>query len=251
MLITDWIRAAVAGVTADGRKIESQHLVEMAGSYSQDTYNARIWAEHIRSVTPDGMFKALGDVVNVKAELIKGGDLKGRMALYVRIEPHQDLVSMVRNGQKVHLSIEAQPNFANTGKYYLVGLGVTDSPASIGTGIMKFSTATRQENLFSTPQEALINLPKANGMTPEEYRATRAEIFKAEKAELETLFSTKLKEATDPLVEKLTAQDAELKNLKEKQDKVIELATPIAGNPPRDREPHGGGYSDSKERYGY
>ena len=232
MFVTDWIRAAVAGVTADGRNIDDQQLVEMASSYSQDTYNARIWAEHIRSVTPDGMFKALGDVVDVKAERIKGGDLKGRMALYVRIEPHQDLIVMVRNGQKVHLSIEAQPNFANTGKYYLVGLGVTDSPASLGTGIMKFSTAIRQENLFSTPQETLINLPQVNDMNRDEFKQL-------------------LNEAIKPLIEKFNEQSHELKVLKEKQDKVIELATPPPMNNYHDHEPHGGGYSDSRRHYGY
>ncbi len=227
MLITEWIRAAVAGATVDGRNISEQSLVEMAASYSQETYNARIWPEHIRSMMPDGIFKALGDVVEVKAERIKGGDLNGCMALSVRIAPHPDLIAMVRSGQKVHLSIEVQPNFAGTGKHYLVGIGVTDSPASLGTGIMKFSTAARQENLFSTPQETTINLPKENTMNRDDFKQLLAE-------------------SLNPLVERLNTYSEELKSLKEKQDKVIELATPIAGNPPRDREPHGGGYSDRK-----
>lgn len=227
MLITEWIRAAVAGATADGREISEQQLLEMAESYSQETYNARIWPEHIRGVMPDGMFKALGDVAEVKAERIKGGDLNGRMAFYVRIAPHQDLIAMVRGGQKVHLSIEMQPNFASTGKHYLVGVGVTDSPASLGTGIMKFSTAERQTNIFSTPQLTPINLPTEFDMTSEDFKAL-------------------LSEALKPLVEKLNTYSDELKSLKEKQDKVIELATPIAGNPPRYREPHGGGDSDRK-----
>lgn len=159
MFITDWIRANVAGTTADGREIAEQTLVEIAESYSQDTYNARIWPEHIRGITPDGMFKALGDVVQVKAERISGGALAGKLALYVKISPHQDLIAMVRNGQKVHLSVEIEPKFADTGKAYLVGLGVTDSPASLGTGIMKFSTAQRATSLFSTPLEADIKEP--------------------------------------------------------------------------------------------
>ena len=59
-------------------------------------------------------------------------------------------------------------------------------------------------------------------------------------------FKQLLAESLNPLVERLNTYSEELKSLKEKQDKVIELATPIAGNPPRDREPHGGGYSDRK-----
>lgn len=229
MIITDWIRAAVAGATVDGREISEQHLEDMAASYSQETYNARIWPEHIRGIMPDGMFKALGDVVQVKAERIKGGDLAGRLALHLKMSPHQDLIAMVRNGQKVHLSIEAQPNFANTGKTYLVGVGATDSPASLGTGIMKFSTADRHENIFSTPQETPIPLPQEHTMNREDFKQLLAE-------------------SLNPLVEKLNTQSNELKSLKEKQDKVIELATPPAGNGRHygDREPHNGGDSDRK-----
>lgn len=162
-MLTDWIRAAVAGATADGREITEQQLEDIAASYSQETYNARIWPEHIRGVAPDGMFKALGDVVEAKAERISGGALAGKLALYVKIAPHPDLINMVRNGQKVHLSVEINPKFADTGKAYLMGLGVTDSPASLGTGIMKFSTADRHENLFSTPAAAEIKEPQGTG----------------------------------------------------------------------------------------
>jgi hypothetical protein len=159
MNITDWTRAGVAGATADGRDIAEQAILDIATSYSQETYNARIWPEHIRGIAPDGIFKALGDVVQVKAERISSGALAGKMALYVKLAPHQDLIAMVRNGQKVHLSMEIEQNFAATGKAYLVGLGATDSPASLGTGIMKFSTAERKTSLFSTPLEADIKEP--------------------------------------------------------------------------------------------
>jgi hypothetical protein len=152
-LSTDFIRAAVEGTTADGREITAEQIQQMAASYSQDVYNARIWPEHIRGVMPDGLFKALGDVVEVKAERIKGGALDGKTALYVKIEPHPDLITMVRSGQKVHLSIEMQTKFATTNGAYLMGLGVTDSPASLGTGIMKFSTSNRTDSVFTDPQE--------------------------------------------------------------------------------------------------
>ena len=158
-LTTDFIRAAVEGKTADGREITAQQIQQMAESYSQDVYNARVWTEHLRGTLPDGLFKALGDVVEVKAESIKGGALNGKMALYVKLEPHPDLVTMVRSGQKVHLSIEMHPNMPNTNGAYLMGLGVTDSPASLGTGIMKFSTSERAESIFSDPAECAINEP--------------------------------------------------------------------------------------------
>lgn len=229
MLITDPIRAAVAGKTIDGRDIAEQAIVDMATTYHPETYNARIWPEHIRGVMPDGMFKALGDVVEAKARRIQGGDLAGRMALFIRIAPHQDLIAMVRNGQKVHLSIEMQPDFAGTGKAYLVGVGVTDSPASLGTGIMKFSTAARHENLFSTPHHTPINLPKEHDMNREDFKQLLAEAMKPLEARLEKL-------------------ESHYSTMESKQDEIILLATPIPGNRRRagDHEPHNGGDSERK-----
>lgn len=227
MLITDWIRAAVAGNTVDGRQISETAVTEVADSYTQETYNARIWPEHIRGIAPGGLFKALGDVVQVKAERIKSGSLVGKLGLYVKLAPHEDLIALVRGGQKVHLSVELQTNFAGTGKAYLVGLGVTDSPASLGTGIMKFSTSDRQNNLFSLPQAADINLSEDSTMNPE-------------------LLTQAIQTAMKPLLDRMEAQEGRYKTIEDKVDKIIELATPIAGNGKRrgDREPHNGGYSE-------
>ncbi|MFM2317782.1 MAG: hypothetical protein RLZZ215_403 [Pseudomonadota bacterium] len=150
-LKTDWIRACIAGRTVDGREITEQQIQDMASSYTPEVYLAHIWPEHIRGIDPSGVFKSLGDVLELKAERIKGGALDGVLALYAILEPHPDLVTIVRNGQKVHLSVEIEQSFADTGKAYLMGLGVTDSPASLGTGLMHFNAQSRHTNLFSTP----------------------------------------------------------------------------------------------------
>ena len=159
MLITDWLCAGVAGPTIDGREIIEQQISQMAATYNPVLYNARVWPEHIRGLISDGLFKALGDVVEVKAERLKSGPLADKLALYVKIAPLPELVEMVRNGQKVHLSVEIDPAFAHTNGAYLVGLGVTDSPASLGTSILKFSAASRPQNLFSNPLESALHLP--------------------------------------------------------------------------------------------
>lgn len=166
MLITDWLCACVAGATIDGREITELQISQIATTYNQTLYNARVWPEHIRGVVPDGLFKALGDVVEVKAEKLTSGALAGKLALYVKIAPLPELVTMVRNGQKVHLSIELDPEFAHTKGAYLVGLGVTDSPASLGTSILKFSAASRPQNLFSSPLESVLQgaLPSADAV---------------------------------------------------------------------------------------
>ena len=46
-------------------------------------------------------------------------------------------------GQKIYSSMEIMSNFADTGKAYLVGLAITDTPASLGT-TANFSTAAKQ-----------------------------------------------------------------------------------------------------------
>lgn len=231
MFITGWIRAAVAGATVDGREIKEQYLMDMASAYSPDTYAAQIWLEHMRGIVPDGLFKSLGSVSAAKVERIKdGGALDGRLGFYVRLAPHADLVAMVRNGQKVHLSVEIAPDFAKTGKAYLMGVGVTDSPASLGVGAMKFSASSRQENLFSEPVPTVIDLPQASESQH---------------------FSLMLVAAMQPVMDKLNTVSQQYQTINDNLEKIIELATPIAGNGKRsgDREPHGGGTSSPNKHF--
>lgn len=54
---------------------------------------------------------------------------------------------MVKAGQKVYTSMEIRPNFANSGKCYLVGLAVTDDPASLGTEYLEFCSRATQNPL--------------------------------------------------------------------------------------------------------
>ena len=50
--------------------------------------------------------------------------------------------------------MEVVQNFAGTGKAYLAGLGVTDSPASLGTDELKFSARHTQTGSIFLPGEA-------------------------------------------------------------------------------------------------
>lgn len=177
-LRTPFIRAAVEGATIDGRAITAEQIDQMGASYDPNVYNAKISLEHLRGFMPDGVFKSLGDVVEVMTDTIKEGALKGKRALYVKMEPHQDLINMVRNGQKTHLSIEMHPRFPTTGGAYLFGVGVTDSPASLGTGIMQFSAGKQPEHTFSDPMEADLAIPVT------EVDSSTASLFKATLDEL-------------------------------------------------------------------
>lgn len=144
-----WIRAAMAGATIDGREITESQIQQMAATYDSDVYQAKIWLEHQRGIFPDGVFKSLGNVIAVRATRIKSGALKSKLALEVQLNPSPELVQMVRNDQKTHLSIEMMPEFPETQGAYLIGVGVTDTPASLGTGMMKFSVEKHHTNLFS------------------------------------------------------------------------------------------------------
>lgn len=134
-----WFRVAVEGATTDGRTIERQWIEEMAATYDRTKYGARVWMEHIRGVLPDSPFRAYGDVLALKAEdvQIDGKTVRG---LYAQIEPTDDLVTMVNKlKQKIFTSIEVREKFAATGKAYFMGLGVTDTPASLGTEMLTFA----------------------------------------------------------------------------------------------------------------
>jgi len=134
-----WFRVAIEGATTDGRTIERQWIDEMAATYDRAKYGARVWMEHIRGVLPDSPFRAYGDVLALKAEdvQIDGKTVRG---LYAQIEPTDDLVTMVNKlKQKIFTSIEVREKFAATGKAYFMGLGVTDTPASLGTEMLTFA----------------------------------------------------------------------------------------------------------------
>lgn len=132
-------RVAVEGATTDGRNIERSWIEQMARNYKPATYGARVNIEHLRSLAPDSTWRSYGDVVALEAKQITEGDLKGKLALYATIEPLPDLVEMTTKlKQKVYTSIEVNPKFADTGEAYLMGIAVTDTPASLGTEMLAF-----------------------------------------------------------------------------------------------------------------
>ena len=135
---SNWFRVAVEGSTTDKRKIERTWLEQAAKNFSPNTYGARVWLEHFRSLLPDSPFKAYGDITAVKTEEVEIAGQK-KLALFAQIEPTPDLVAMNKAKQKIYTSIEIDESFADSGEAYIVGLAVTDSPASLGTDVLAFS----------------------------------------------------------------------------------------------------------------
>jgi hypothetical protein len=152
-----FFRVAVEGATTDGRIIDRAFIEQMAANFDPQVYGARIWMEHLRSTWSAGEFKAYGDVTAVKAEEITLGGAK-KLALFAQISPTPELIAMNKARQKIYTSIEINPKFADTGEAYLVGLAVTDSPASLGTEVLSFAAQHPESNPFAARKQSPGNL---------------------------------------------------------------------------------------------
>lgn len=133
-LISDWMCIATSGTSVDGRPIEEQWLIESAETYSRETYTCLLWPYHEENIAYRQYTCNLGEVDALKYERV--GD---KVKLYARLIPNQFLIEANQLGQKLFTSVEIMPDFTGTGKNYLIGLVVTDIPASLGTEKLSFS----------------------------------------------------------------------------------------------------------------
>jgi hypothetical protein len=168
MAKSKFFRVFVEGFTAsDGRKIEASWIDDIVATFNAATFTPRINCEHIKGFSPEPPFNAYGSVTAVKAqtdELEIDGKTVPRRALYAQIEPNAQLLKVNKAGQKIFTSVEIRPDYAGTGKVGLIGLAVTDNPASLGTEALSFSAfkpmfdARKQhpDNLFSASIETEI-----------------------------------------------------------------------------------------------
>lgn len=149
-LRTDWVCIATEGKSVDGRDITRDWLTDMAETYDPDFYTALLWPEHDRW-SNFGVVQALKTV-----------EVDGKLKLYAILCPNRDLIYYNQNGQYQFCSIEPFENFADTGRTYLFGLGVTDEPASIGTTRLKFNSKHRRHTIGTSEQLDLsaFKLPK-------------------------------------------------------------------------------------------
>lgn len=250
-----WFRVAVEGATTDGRKIQRSWIEQMAKNYSPDVYGARINLEHIKGYSPDSQFKRYGDVLALRSEEIKDGILAGKLGLFAQIEPTDDLIKMNKSKQKVYTSIEINVEFADTGEAYLVGLAVTDDPASLGTEFLEFSAnakvnplASRKQapnNLFTAAEETLIEFEneESNDLAFGAMFDRLTNLFKnkfdkdaskfMQLGEIVEQFFTKSIERFDELESKITELTAELDTVKQQNSEYKELLCNIPDTPER------------------
>ncbi|WP_313401771.1 GPO family capsid scaffolding protein [Stenotrophomonas sp.] len=239
-----FFRIGVEGATTDGRKIERSWLEEMAASYNRDTYGARINIEHIKGLSPDSQFGAYGDVVALKGEETQiNGETK--YALFAQLEPNDAMLALNKKGQKIYTSMEIQPKFADTGKAYLVGLALTDSPASLGTEALEFSaqhgtlTSRKQDkdNLFTAAEPAELEFEEVAEQTDDKTAGLFSRVaaalgkFKEKEGKDSALFAElgqSVEAIADHVAEQGKAFAAESKARAELQTAHDQLATQFA-----------------------
>ncbi|MFY0829659.1 GPO family capsid scaffolding protein [Klebsiella pneumoniae] len=189
--VSKWFRIGVEGDTCDGRVISATDIQEMAETFDPRVYGCRINLEHLKGILPDGPFSRYGDVVELKSEKIDDDSvLKGKLALFAKITPTDDLIAMNKKLQKVYTSMEIQPNFANSGKCYLVGLAVTDDPASLGTEYLEFCRGAKFNplNRFKAEPGNLISVATLAEL---EFEDQVENVFTALSDKVKAIFSRK------------------------------------------------------------
>ncbi len=206
-------RVAVEGATTDGRIIERPWIEQMAANYDAKKYGARINIEHIKGYHPDSTFRAMGDVISLSTEEFQDGD-KTKLALVAELSPTEELIGFIDKRQKVYTSIEVNPKFADTGEAYLMGIAVTDTPASLGTEMLQFSsTATAN--------------PLANRKTTEHCLFTAAELTALTFEKEEESLSDKIKGLFSKAKEATTEATSQFRG--EVEEALTTLATEVAG----------------------
>ncbi|MHA3059481.1 GPO family capsid scaffolding protein [Acinetobacter sp. ANC 4636] len=243
-----WFRVAVAGDTTDGREIQSEWIVQMAQTYNLNTYGARVNLEHIKGVAPDGIFGAYGDVVALKTEKVTiNGEQKD--ALFAQIQPNDNLIALNQKNQKIYTSVEIDDNFAKTGQAYLVGLAVTDSPASLGTEMLSFAAGAnenplatkklRPENLFSAAQETSFEFEEVKESFASDLVNKVKKLFTTQEQQQQQTqdnFSQN-EQAILEIAQQTATQGTEFANLKQKHEQLLSEFNDLKAK--LDKEPQG------------
>lgn len=247
-----WVVVATEGATTDGRTIQRNWISEMAESYDpKNTYGARINLDHIKFSVylPElANSQCFGDVLAVKTEEREDGKLQ----LLAQLQPTDALIALNKEGQKVYTSVEIDTNFADTGKAYLVGLAVTDNPASLGTEMLAFTNnglnarKLKADNIFTAAIETEFEFVEETQSIFEKIKGLFAKKEKSddERFSDQTQAIELLAEQTKETLEKLTAlsgdlakQQAEIEEMKagnaEIQATFAELKKPVEPENPR------------------
>lgn len=224
-ITSKWFVVATEGATTDGRTINRTWIEQMAKNYNPTTYGARINLEHIKFRVywkDEPHSQAYGDVTALKTQETDNGKLQ----LLAQIEPTEALIKLNKARQKIYTSIEVDPNFADTGEAYLVGLAVTDQPASLGTEMLKFAAQAKQNPLTSRKQKA-DNLFTAAAETQIEFEQVESKPQFSVFEKVKALFAKKQKDDDERFNDHQKAIELLSENCKENMEKTTALSAEL------------------------
>lgn len=212
-------RVALEGATTDGRIISREWIEQMAKNYNPQKYGARINLEHIKGYNPDSIFKAYGDVISLSTEEFDDAGVK-KLALVAELDPTEDLIELNKKRQKVYTSIEVHPDFAKSGEAYLMGLAITDDPASLGTEMLQFSSTAKHNPLASrkTAPECVFTAAHELDMQFEEQGESLGDKIKALFAKNKAEADTGSQAFKQEVEEGLTALASEVQKTQQAQE---------------------------------
>lgn len=229
-LRTDWVCIATAGNTVDGREIKEEWLQEAAEFYNRQVYTGLMWPRHDETMEQRSWSYNYGEIDAVKVEKVDGV-----LKMYAKLMPNDWLIATNEMGQKLFTSVELIPNFANSGKYYLMGLAVTDIPASLGTERLMFSIDGHESPVVRGSVEAfsLGALKEADEPTSTRDKSFLSRLFSRSK-ETQTHNTEEdemTKEQFDALMGRMESQDTAIAGIQEQVK-----AFSAGGKPPVDPE---------------
>lgn len=250
---------ATEGATCDGRTIDKSWIIQSAKNYDPKKYGARINCEHMRGLIPGGPFLAYGDVLALKAEKNDAG----KFQLLAALDPTEELKGLILKRQKIYTSCEFDLDFADTKEAYLVGLAVTDSPASLSTEMLQFSAsaahsplANRKErpgNVFTAGVETPLDFSEGalrrisdqvrKLLSKQEKQETSADEHSQDVREALELIATDNAELRDQLNQR--ASSDEMKALTSKVDGLMEKLSKEPANGYTRRAPATGDQAES------
>ena len=152
-------RAFVEGETiSDGRNVTAEMIDNIVETFNVETYAPQCNLEHISGYSPEPPFNNHGTVIAVEArtdDIVIAGKTEKRRALYAQVDASDAMVELSKREQKPFPSVELSANYAGTGKYGLIGLAFTDTPASIATQRLNFSRVNNL-TLFTSSERAAL-----------------------------------------------------------------------------------------------
>jgi Phage capsid scaffolding protein (GPO) serine peptidase len=160
-LITPFVTVCKAGMTIDGREVKAEWLKEAAETYNRELRDAPIDADHMLS-----WYGRFGTVDALRANT----NANGETILEAKLEPNMRMLEQNSKGQRLHTSVHiTKDNSPVSGKWYMVGLALTDNPAVNTTTELKFCSEDANEHVLRNSEfDSLVFLDNKEEFSTEE-----------------------------------------------------------------------------------